>query len=39
VVGEDQGISDDNILTATSGKYNNLGDIITDQWLDAPANG
>jgi hypothetical protein len=39
VAGEDQGIGDHNILTTTSGKDNNLGDVVTGQRLDAPVNG
>lgn len=39
VAREDQGISDHNILTTTSRKDNDLSDVITGQWLDAPASG
>jgi hypothetical protein len=37
VAGEDQSISDHNILATASSKHNNLGDIITGQWLNTPA--
>jgi hypothetical protein len=39
VTGENQGIGNHNILTTTSRKDNNLGDVITGQWLDAPVDG
>jgi hypothetical protein len=37
VAGEDQSIGDHDILTTTGSKHNNLSNVITSQWLNAPA--
>jgi hypothetical protein len=39
VAGENQGIGDHNVLTTTSRKDDNLGNVITSQRFDAPVDG
>jgi hypothetical protein len=36
VAGVDQGISDNHVLTTTSGEDNNLGNVVTSERLNTP---
>lgn len=36
VAGKDQGIGDHDILPSSGGEDDNLGNVVTSQWLDTP---